>query len=146
LQKAVEKKSKSSKMQSNGVPFAQVKAVKENNELKVIVRFEGCPTDQELDDYLNEVGKIYLEELPFYILYDARNVGLLTPSQIKKQVTFMRNHDQQTRRLIKRCAIVVTSSWARTALDAIFKLKPAACDLKIVQTFEDAQRYLRCGA
>ena len=127
------------------IPFAQVRAKEENGELKVVVRFEGQPSDQELDIYLNEVGNIYLRQLPFYILYDATNIGLLTPSQIKKQVNFMREHDAETRKWIKRRAIVVTSSWARTALDAIFRLKPPACDLKIVATCDLAKKYLSDG-
>jgi len=125
------------------IPFAQVNYRECNNELKVIVRFEGTPTDSELDQYLNEVNDIYEQNKPFYILYDATNIGMLTPPQILRQVHFMRNRDLDSRRLIKKCAIVISSMFARNALDGIFRLKPPACPVGIFSSEKEAKDYLR---
>jgi len=125
-------------------PFAQIKTKRGNNLVKVIVRFDGTPTDLELDEYLKTIHVIYQQKVPFVILYDASNIGHISMPHIQKQVDFMREHDLQTSQLMLKCAIVLTSTWQRESLKLIFKIKPPACkQLKVVETFDQAQEFLR---
>jgi len=117
--------------------------LKENEIIKVIVRFSGKPTDSEMNDYLAHITKIYELNHPFYIIYDGTDVGLLTPTQVYKQADFMRTKDQDTRRLIIKCAIILTSMTARMTLNTLFTLKPPACKLEVFDNMTQAKIYLK---
>ncbi len=123
--------------------FAQIQEKEDNGFLKIMIRFCGTPTDNELHEYLYKVKCIYDRNIPFYILYDACDIGMLSPSQISQQVQFMRNHDIQTKKLIQKCGICVSTTWAQVTLDCIFKIKSPACPLKIFTDLEKAKDYLR---
>ncbi len=129
-------------MQSFENAFVNIET-RQSDMLKVIVRFTGKPTDQEMDDYLAHITKIYELNLPFLILYDGTDIGMLSMAQVYKQADFMRKKDEDTRRLIKKCAIVLTSTPARITLDTVFALKPPACKLQIFQDMETAKSFLR---
>lgn len=116
---------------------------KTQNILKVIVRFSGTPTDEEMIDYLRFVGDIYKLNHPFIIIYDASEIGMLTLAQVYKQADFMRARDADTRRLIKCCAIILTSQIAKTMLNTVFTLKPPACKLDVFKTMEEAKIWIK---
>jgi len=125
--------------------FAEVKTRDETSSLmKVVVRFNGVPeNDIELHEYFQEIQKVYDYHVKFVILYDASALGLLNLTHIHKQAEFMRKHDDQTRELVIRCAIVLTSKMLRGALDLLFKLKAPACELQLFGTMAEAQDWLR---
>ncbi len=117
--------------------------LEENEILKVIVRLSGKPTDLEMDDYLAHITKIYELNHPFYIIYDGTDIGILSLAQVYKQADFMRTKDQDTRRLIKKCAIILTSMTARMTLNTLFTLKPPACKLEVFYNMTQAKLYLK---
>lgn len=123
--------------------FAEIKVKDETELTKVIVRLRGIPKDNEMEQYLDYLNSVYQANKLFLIIYDASDIGMLSLSQIHKQADFMRSRDAETRRLIKKCAIVLTSAWARTALATLFTLKPPACDLKVVDSMEEARKFLK---
>ena len=111
--------------------------------MKVLVTLAGTPCcDMELTAYLQEMEEVYSRSRPFQILYNASHVGVPSAQQLKQQVSFMRRFDECTRRLVDKCAIVVTSMVARASLRTIFLLKPPACPMSVFSTLSDAKEYL----
>ncbi len=125
--------------------FAEIKIKEGDALLKVFVKFGSeSPTNEALDDYLNEIAKVYDRKCEFVILYDASNISMfITPTQLVRQSQFMRKRDQETRKYLVRCAIVMTSTVVRVMLQNLLKLKPAACELEIFDSLSAAQDYLR---
>lgn len=109
---------------------------------KVIVKFVGSP-DDSMDEYLMQLDAIYKKKQKFYLLYDASHIGGITYTQVNKQAAFMRERDQDTRELVIKCAIVLTSDIARMMLDGLFVLKKPACPLQVFRTMEEAKDFLR---
>lgn len=126
--------------------FAKVASKMQKDRLKVIVKFTGRPADNdEIDRYLACVHEVYSKEIPFYILYDARDITTITSSQLWRQATFMREHDSATKRLIVRSAVVVANTMCRKMLSTLFLLKKPACPLEVFDHVENAKRFLRTG-
>jgi hypothetical protein len=110
---------------------------------KVDCRFSGVPNGIEMEQYLQEIDIVYKKNKPFYLLYDASEIGLVSPEAVRQQVTFMRSRDTDTKRLVRKCAIIVKSSVVRAILDSLFTIKKPACDLRIFESHVHAKDWLR---
>ncbi len=115
----------------------------EQKNLKVIVRFSGRPTDEEMNNYLKYIGEIYNLHKTFVIIYDASEIGILTMTQVYKQADFMRAKDTETRKLITKCAIILTSTACKIMLDTLFTIKPPACRLEVFKTMAAAKLWIK---
>ncbi len=128
------------------LPFAQVeeKFDEETNCWKVLVRFNGAPkNDIDVQDYLKKIDFVYQRDKPFAILYDASKITIPSTSAIEQQVTFMRQKDSATRKLVRCCAIVAPSAILVKILQAMFLLKKPACKLQIFKTMKEAKDFLK---
>jgi hypothetical protein len=96
-----------------------------------------------MEQYLQEIDIVYKKNKPFYLLYDASEIGLVSPEAVRQQVTFMRSRDTDTKRLVRKCAIIVKSSVVRAILDSLFTIKKPACDLRIFESHVHAKDWLR---
>ena len=121
--------------------FATIK-YKRNN--RVICTFNGIPRNKnDVLEYLNEIDKQYINNIPFYLLYDARKIGTLDRKHIAQQASFMEARNALTRTLMCRCAIVVDSVAAELMLKLLFVLRPPVCKhLKIFKNMTEARLFL----
>jgi hypothetical protein len=141
MTKKIQKKSWTS---SHG--FATVGFVEEDMKLRVIVKYKGSPvSNEEIDMYLKKLHEIYKLKKNFVIMYDVRNIGIVMPAQLMRQVTFMRARDDETKKLVERCAVVVSTQVARITISTLFKLKPPACPLQVLDSLDHAKNYLKTG-
>jgi hypothetical protein len=129
------------------VSFATVSEqyVAKKQRYNVVVRFnKAAPKNaDEVTSYLNEIDVIYKRNVTFAIIYDASEVGIGTVQYLNKQVSFMREKDDDTRRLITGCAIVAPNEFARGMISVIFAAKAPACPMFVCSTMEDAKNKLR---
>ena len=145
----MEEKLKEISLFSNDFVVIKTVALTEQKEnflvlcLKVLVRFSGRPKNKEMNDYLNHIGKIYRFEIPFIIIYDASDIGMLSLAEVTQQADFMRIKDLDTRRLIKACAIVLTNQIAKGLLNTLFTFKQPACPYKVVSSMNEAHCFLK---
>jgi len=125
--------------------FVQVKVLtKPDKVTKVLVRFSGTSCcDVSVDKYLNDISQVYENRHPFILLYDATQIGRIPITLINKQALFMRKYDNITKDYLLRCAVILTSEWARASLKLLFTLKPAACPLRTFSTVQDAKQWLK---
>ena len=123
--------------------FAVVECRETDECCKVVCRFSGIPNGKDMDLYLNEIDTVYKKNKPFYLLYDASEIGLVPPDVVKQQVKFMRARDTDTKRLVRKCAIIIKSTVVRAILDGLFNIKKPACDLRIFESHIHAKDWLR---
>lgn len=124
--------------------FVQIKIVsKPNRVTKVLVRFDGTSCcDLGVDSYLKSMSKVYEKEQPFVVIYDATTIGRIPMTLVNKQASFMRKYDHITKNYLLRCAVVLTSEWARKSLKLLFMLKPPACTLKTFCKIDEAKAWI----
>jgi hypothetical protein len=125
--------------------FVNISVVKDDPKItKVIVRFYGTSCcDVTVDNYLSSMKKVYADKIPFVILYDATQIGRVSLGTINKMAKFMREFDEATNEFMLRCAITLSSEWARAALKMLFVIKPPACkELDTFTTLKKAKSWL----
>jgi hypothetical protein len=129
----------------NPLDFVRIKVITKSNQVtRVFVRFSGTNCcDVSVDMYLAKMAHVYENKHPFVVLYDATMVGKIPMTLINKQALFMRKYDNQTRDYLKRCAIILTSEWARMTLKLLFTLKPPACPLETFPNIYRAKEWLK---
>lgn len=111
---------------------------------RVVIKLVGSPrSDVDVDLYLSEFGKILESEKPFLALFDASEVGYITPTQIYRQATFLRDRDKYSKIFMKRAAVIVKSDFSRSMLNLLFSIRQPACPLKICESMKEAQEYLK---
>jgi hypothetical protein len=129
----------------NPLNFVRVKVVtKPNKVTKVLVKFSGTSCcDVSVDNYLTVISHVYEQNHAFVVLYDASSIGRIPMTLIHKQALFMRKYDTVSKEYLIRCAIILTSEWARASLKFLFSIKPPSCPLKTFSTQVDAKTWLR---
>lgn len=116
--------------------------VESGKPVRVVVRFSGSPCcEKNMQKFFEQLSEVYKLQRKMRIIYDATQVGIVNPSLLSLQVKDMRARDGETRRLVERCGVVVSSSLVQGIVASIFKLKPPACPLEIFDTFEAAKMY-----
>ena len=124
--------------------FAEVVCRETENMIKVVIRFHRLPEqDEELKVYFTAIDDIYNKKKTFCMLYDVSAIGLLPFHVLQQQATFMRQHEVETAKYVKRCAVVVSSVAIRMAINGLFAIKKPACDVQFFTQILDAQAWLR---
>lgn len=96
----------------------------------------------EFDQYLQWVESFYDQKKPFKVLFDGSAVSFQCMRYVHEQVAFMRRNEENTKKYMKRAAIVVSSSIAKQIVELIFRLKPPATPMKIFNDLEEAWLWL----
>ena len=121
-------------------------ATVEKKGSRVVVRFNSVPKDdKDCSDYLHRLNYIYKKKQKFVILFDAYNVGFVSLKHIKKQVNFMRNKEEETRKYMVRAAILVSSSVSKLVVNSIFAIKKPVVPCRVFVNAEEAKAYLRAA-
>jgi hypothetical protein len=112
--------------------FARICETEYCGKTLIWVVFSGSPTKDDARIYLAQLDTIYDRHCDFSIIYDATNIGRIRTVFFLQQVESMKKHDQDTRKHMERCVIVVKNKPMEFLLNTLFKLKPSACrDIKV---------------
>lgn len=131
---------------SKSTQFAQVEKryIEDKKIWKVIVRFHGLPANtQEVTNYLTEVEKIYSKNEKFCMLYDASTIGIPNYAYVKQQIDFMRQKDDETKKLMICCAIIAPSSGLVNLINLIFLAKKPATEVKVCKSMSEAKDFFK---
>ena len=122
--------------------FARVLQI--DNLVKVV--FDGTPeNDEDAIAYFTTIEKIYEEKKSFLILYDARDIGVVSPRHINLQVQFIKKNRQHTLKFVTRGAILMKSRVAQKMLQLVFMFRTPAPQFKTFNESDRADAYLRDG-
>ena len=127
--------------------FADIKVdIKADNEPNIVTcTFTGVPaTKENITSYLLSIDTIYKKKQKFILLYDARLIkkSTITFDHICRQAKFMRDKDEETRKFVEMCAIVICPE-TKSILKLLFRLKQPACKLKICTDLNTANNYIK---
>lgn len=110
---------------------------------RVIVKFIEKPTsDDDCMNYLRLLEKIYAQQIPFVILFDARDLSLIPLKYIKMQAAFMKKQEALTKKYMLRTSIVVSSPTAKILLKTLFRMRKPAAPYRIFTTIAPAKEFL----
>lgn len=126
--------------------FAKVGVKQDDDECwSVFVKFTGTPRDSnEVQEYLNKIKFVYDSHNDFVLMYEAEDIGLVSPMVLAQQANFMREVDHLTSSRVRGCSINLANSFADKMLQTLFVMKPPACPLKVfTKDKEAAKEYLR---
>ena len=87
-------------------------------------------SDEEFKLFTTAFGNLYNTAEPFSMLIDLSELRGMPLRFVCAQASFMREHEAQTRRWVRRVDIVVGHPAVRRLLHVLFMLKP-----KVVPTF-----------
>lgn len=108
-----------------------------------IVKMIGSPAEySDVQEYLDFISSLYQKKNEFCILFDASQVGHVPRKYLNMQVNFMRDNKQNTRKYMKKAAIVLTSPLTKALLDIIFRLCPPSTTVKIFGNKRSAWKFL----
>jgi hypothetical protein len=110
---------------------------------RIVVQFNGIPkNDDDIYSYLRTLDNIYKKERKFLILYDARNVGMVSLKLLRKQATYMKDREELTKKYMVRAAIIVSHA-IKPVMHFLFTLKKPSIPCKIFTDLGAGQSFLR---
>lgn len=110
---------------------------------RAVVTFNGVPHDVgDCEVYYRAMNQMYATREQFIVLYDATFIGRVGWTYIKSLADFMADNRKLTEKYMDRAAIVVSSTWAKLALKALFKIRPPSCPVEVFPTVPEAKLYL----
>lgn len=113
----------------------------------VMIRFLGEITEDEFDQYLRfldfNVARTGAARAKIALLFDAREVGRVSPAIRRKQADWIRDNLDISRQNCAGFAYVLDSSMVRGMLTAILWLATMPADYTITATVREAEDWLK---
>jgi hypothetical protein len=125
-------------------PFCKFGIKESDDRIRVFIKLQGVPQDDsDIASFLHQLDNVYKTKKSFVCLYDVRAIGRIAPSVLWTLASYLRKKDDETRERLLRCAIVISSAFAKKILDSLFVLKKPACPLETFSNMESAKEWLR---
>lgn len=106
------------------------------------VKFGARPeSDEEFDQYLQDLRSLYSRKEPFCIYFDASDMGGLPLKYVWRQLDFMKENETMTILFMQKAAIVVTNDIVRGFVDLLFRFKPVAAPIRLFSDNVEAWRW-----
>lgn len=101
------------------------------------VRFLDEPlTETNFAAYLSQVEALYATEEPFILVMDLARLHWPPLAFFRKQVAFLREHNEDMRRCVLWSALVVSSAEMRTVLQLLFTIVPPQRPFHVLDAIE----------
>ncbi len=107
----------------------------------LVMRFEGSPTQDELDELARRLEACIARQEAYVSITDARLGGGLTPAQRQQQADWLKKHDGTLRKYCLGNAVILTSSIARLTINVIHILYPMPIPHAVLPTMESAAEW-----
>ena|SRR6185369_2665514 len=112
--------------------------------MKVKVTFHHNVDDaREIDLYLEDIMTMYAKNKPFSILYNASGVSAANPKHLQRLGAFMDTKEDESKRLIIACAVVLPNPAVRTLVKTIVLFKESSSPLSICKNVPEAHKFLQ---
>lgn len=116
----------------------------ELNALPLVrIRYVGDYTNDELDDFLDELDRLLRRPGRKLALIDLLDSNVSPPMQRRRQADWIARNERVLRRDFAACAIVLDNPLLRGAVTAIFWISPLPLPTHIAASRQEAQGFLR---
>lgn len=110
----------------------------------VNVKLTGVPEDMtEFEDYLKGYDLLYEKKLIFSLIIDSTNIGLISAYYIARQAFHMHSNEENTKKYVKKVALIITSDSVRKLLNGLFQLRNPVCEVKIFKCLDDCHQWIK---
>ncbi|WMN07950.1 SpoIIAA family protein [Marivirga arenosa] len=114
-----------------------------SEESLIKVTFTGeKSTDENFNQYLSELSKIYDNRINLSIIFDARKAGIPKLSHQKKQATWLSEHWKLMEKYCNGTAYVISNAAIRAVLKVIFSFQNQPVPYKIFSTIDEAKEWV----
>jgi len=110
----------------------------------VYITLSGDITTQDYDQFKNEFMSLYDRQQVFQVIIDTTGVGSVGMSYLSKQASFMKTTEAQSRKYLRRMAIVMTDPLIKMLLKSLFCLRKPVVPVKVVNSSDEAYTWLQC--
>lgn len=104
----------------------------------LVVTLPQSQTDEDVERYLHALAMYRARKEPYAIVVNIDHSMGFTARQRRMQGEYIRNGIEESRLYLKGIAFVVTSSWRRGMLTAIFWIHPPPYGYEVFPTQEQA--------
>lgn len=143
-----EKPKKTEKKEIPTGPFYDIKILNggmmDGNTMEVFVTFLHKVTDkQELQMYFDAITAVYTRNKPFLITFYAPSIEQESLGTLKQLTSFMKTKEEDSKRLMLACAVVILNSTLLTLAKPIILFKTPICPFDFCNSLEKATIFLR---
>ena len=90
----------------------------------VNVKLSGTPEDMtEFEDYLKGFDLLYERQRIFSLIIDSTDIGLISAYYIARQAFHMHSNEDNTKKYVKKVALIITSVSVRKLLNGLFQMR-----------------------
>jgi hypothetical protein len=108
----------------------------------VKIIFTGVPsTDENFEQYLNEMKAVYDSGEKLAIIFDARNAALPSLKHQQRQAAWLKRNDDMLKNQCLGTAYVITSGAIRVVLRMIFAITPQPVPHNMCSNMDDAEEW-----
>lgn len=107
--------------------------------VKVII--EGLPQNNEFESFLTQWVELYNREQNFILIFDVRNLGLISPKYCIKMSLFIYQLKKREIQYLQKSIILINDTRVKRLLDFIFILQKPVADVFIINTEETIDYY-----
>lgn len=109
----------------------------------VHVKLTGVPEDlEEFEDYLSGFDLLYDKKRQFNMIIDSTNIGNVSMYYIARQAFHMHNNEDKTNKYVNKVALVVTTDFTTTLLNALFSMRKPVCETELFKSVEEAKEWV----
>ena len=109
----------------------------------VRVSFSSLPENKEVYlAFLTDMSKLYEPKVPFTMLVDTRQLGMLPFTYIVDLAKWIKFHREDARVYLEKSAILIQNPAVRSFMKALFAIAPPTSPLKMFATLPESVQYL----
>jgi hypothetical protein len=109
----------------------------ENTENVLTITFEKSATTIDFDQYLEQYRNLYINNKEIIVIFDARKISNVPPSQIIKKVALMQMMKPIHKKYLKHFYIVASSKYTLNIVKNMFNIIKPVAPYNIYKTMEE---------
>ena len=110
----------------------------------VNVKLSGVPEDMiEFEDYLKGFDLLYEKKREFSLIIDSTEIGAISAYHIARQAFHMHSNENNTKKYVKKVALIITSDSVRKLLNGLFQMRKPVCEVEIFKCLDDCHQWIK---
>jgi len=110
---------------------------KDSEKNLITITFESSATNSEFDDYLEQYKNLYNRNETFTVIFDARKISNLSPSQIFKKAALMQSMKTIHKKHLKHFYVIANSKYTVNIIKSMFSIIKPVVPYNIYNTIEE---------